>query len=60
MHIKYKLFSKKTYAHILCIDLHIDNISYDSLVLKLPVWIPGSYLVREFSENVNYINGTGS
>ncbi|QQR98515.1 MAG: PDZ domain-containing protein [Sphingobacteriales bacterium] len=55
MHIKYKLFSKKTYAHILCIDLHINNISYDSLVLKLPVWIPGSYLVREFAKNIDYI-----
>lgn len=50
------------YTIIPNINSHIYNVklsfvaSSESHVLKLPVWIPGSYMVREFSKNIVSIN----
>jgi predicted metalloprotease with PDZ domain len=38
-------------AHLYRITLHLAPTA-EPVVLKLPVWIPGSYLVREFSRHV--------
>lgn len=37
------------------IELIISDISEQQLELKMPVWIPGSYMIREFSKNIDYI-----
>ncbi len=37
------------YAHV---HLTLQGELKDEVVLKLPVWTPGSYLVREFSKNI--------
>lgn len=42
-------------SNIFCVNLYIDNIESECLFLKLPVWTPGSYLVREFAKNMDYI-----
>ncbi len=50
------------YTIIPNINSHIYNVKLsfvatsESHVLKLPVWIPGSYMVREFSKNIVSIN----
>jgi len=38
-------------AHLFDVQLHIAQPAAQQL-LSLPVWIPGSYLVREFSKNL--------
>ncbi|WP_017258485.1 M61 family metallopeptidase [Pedobacter arcticus] len=39
-------------AHYVDVEMTINNIKKDDIILKMPVWAPGSYLVREFSKNV--------
>ncbi|MXV13936.1 M61 family metallopeptidase [Hufsiella ginkgonis] len=39
-------------AHYAEVKMNISGIAKDYVDLKMPVWTPGSYLVREFSKNV--------
>lgn len=42
------------HAHLFSVTLTIDAPSAEQRV-SLPVWIPGSYLVREFSKNLSHL-----
>lgn len=50
--ISYTVTFPEAQAHYADIEMHISQLNQKTLVLKLPVWTPGSYLVREFSKNV--------
>ena len=50
--IKYYLKMPKPSTHYFHVEMEISNIFSDSILVKMPVWAPGSYLVREFSKNV--------
>lgn len=50
--ISYTVTFPEAQAHYVNIEMHIDNIQQKELTLKMPVWTPGSYLVREFAKNV--------
>ena len=39
-------------CHLFEITLHIENWSEPTLNLKMPVWTPGSYLIREYSRHI--------
>ncbi len=39
-------------AHYAEIEMNISNLNKDYVDVKMPVWAPGSYLVREFAKNV--------
>lgn len=39
--------------HYTRISIEIDNIKSDKIRFKMPVWTPGSYKVREFSQHVD-------
>lgn len=39
-------------AHYVDVKITVNNIKKEEIILKMPVWAPGSYLVREFSKNV--------
>ncbi|MGN7205725.1 M61 family metallopeptidase [Pedobacter sp. SAFR-022] len=39
-------------AHYADVEMNISGINKDYVDVKMPVWAPGSYLVREFSKNV--------
>ncbi|MEY3342863.1 MAG: hypothetical protein RL090_547 [Bacteroidota bacterium] len=39
-------------SHYAEVDMHIKDAPLDSFDVKMPVWIPGSYMVREFSRHV--------
>ncbi len=49
--IHYTVDASQTNAHLFKVTLHIENPAALQIV-SLPVWIPGSYLVREFSKNL--------
>ncbi len=38
--------------HLFEVTLHLENYLSPILDLKLPVWTPGSYLVREYAKNL--------
>lgn len=49
--VHYEIAADRAKAHIFSITLTISNPSTEQEV-SLPVWIPGSYLIREFSKNL--------
>lgn len=50
--ISYKVTFPEVQAHYANIEMNIEHLDQNTLVLKMPVWTPGSYLVREFAKNV--------
>ena len=50
--ISYTVTFPEAQAHYAEIEMNISGLKQDMLDLKMPVWTPGSYLVREFSKNV--------
>ena len=52
LQISYTVSFPEAQAHYADIEMDIKGLAQNKLDLKLPVWTPGSYLVREFSKNV--------
>jgi len=50
--ISYTVTFPQVQAHYADIEMNIEHLTQNTLVLKMPVWTPGSYLVREFAKNV--------
>src|SRR3954468_2912730 len=49
--LHYRVEVADLHAHLFRVTLHVDQPAAQQQV-SLPVWIPGSYLVREFSKNL--------
>ena len=59
--INYKLSMPEPHTHYFHVDINVDGFNEDSLDIKMPVWAPGSYLVREFSKSIeNFTAGNGN
>lgn len=39
-------------THYIYVDVHFSGLPADSFDVKMPVWTPGSYMVREYSRHV--------
>ena len=50
--ISYNVTFPEAQAHYADIEMNIQGLNQKYIDLKMPVWTPGSYLVREFSKNV--------
>ncbi len=50
--ISYTVTFPEAQAHYADIEMNISGLKQNSLDLKMPVWTPGSYLIREFAKNV--------
>jgi len=50
--ISYTVTFPQAQAHYAEIEMNISGLKQNTLDLKMPVWTPGSYLIREFSKNV--------
>ena len=50
--ISYNVTFPQVQAHYVDIEMNIEHLNQPTLVLKMPVWTPGSYLVREFAKSV--------
>ncbi|MBK9191886.1 MAG: M61 family metallopeptidase [Crocinitomicaceae bacterium] len=55
LEINYKLGMSKPNTHYFEVEMNVSGISASAIQVKLPVWAPGSYLVREFSKNINQV-----
>lgn len=53
--VSYDVKMPKPQDHYFHVEMDLDGFKEDTLVVKMPVWAPGSYLVREFSKNVNLV-----
>ncbi|MBD2445125.1 M61 family metallopeptidase [Dolichospermum sp. FACHB-1091] len=50
--IHYLVAMSQPETHLFEVTLHIVNYTSEILDLKMPVWTPGSYLVREYARNL--------
>ena len=50
--IQFQVSFTEPQAHYADVEMTISNLKKDEITVKMPVWAPGSYLVREFSKNV--------
>jgi predicted metalloprotease with PDZ domain len=50
--ISYNVTFPQVQAHYADIEMNIEHLNQKNLILKMPVWTPGSYLVREFAKSV--------
>lgn len=55
MTVSYELKMPKPQNHYFEVQMNISGNEDAQVEVKMPVWTPGSYLVREFSKNVNLV-----
>lgn len=55
MNIEYNLRMPKPQNHYFEVEMIVSDLKGSELDVKMPVWAPGSYLVREFAKNVNLV-----
>lgn len=53
--VRYELHMSKPQNHYFEVSMHLKDLKAKKVEVKLPVWSPGSYLVREFSKNLNQV-----
>jgi len=56
--VKYYLSMPKPQNHYFHVEMVLEGFNEKSIDVSLPVWSPGSYLVREFSKNINLVTAT--
>lgn len=50
--VSYEVSFKEPQAHYADVEMDLSGLSKPYIDVKMPVWAPGSYLIREFSKNV--------
>lgn len=50
--VLYKVSSQMPQAHIFQVHMTLPNVPTEGLSLSLPDWIPGSYMIRDFSKHL--------
>lgn len=53
--VSYTLRMSKPQNHYFEVEMELRDFKASDLTVKMPVWAPGSYLVREFSRHVNQV-----
>lgn len=56
--INYQVAMPNPQNHLFELTLHLKDYSLSSLDLKMPVWTPGSYLVREYAKQLQDFSAT--
>ncbi len=50
--INYSVSFEKPFTHYCEVEISLSGINQDTVIFSMPVWTPGSYLIREFAKNV--------
>jgi len=58
--VNYELRMENPNAHYFQVKMVVSDIQSNSLDIKMPVWAPGSYLVREFAKSVNLVKANAN
>lgn len=60
----YKIFFEKPFTHYCDVEIRVPLLepiqNKEAVIFSMPVWTPGSYLVREFARNVEQVKAYGS
>ena len=57
--IEYHLSFEAPHTHYVDVDMRLLDLKQDSVDVKMAVWTPGSYMVREFSKNIDAVQAIG-
>jgi len=57
--IRYTLATNNPSAHYFDVEISASNLKGNTIKVIMPVWAPGSYLVREFSRNIQNFKAFG-
>ncbi len=52
MDLTYRVTPAEPRAHLFHVELVIAHPSADEVILSMPAWIPGSYMIRDFARNI--------
>ncbi|MFT7463964.1 MAG: putative metalloprotease with PDZ domain, partial [Pseudohongiellaceae bacterium] len=58
--IRYHVTFPELLAHRVHVTMFLEGLNGDSVDIAMPVWSPGSYLVREYARNVLDLSATAS
>lgn len=58
--ISYNLKMEKPQNHYFQVEMELNGFQKSELLVKMPIWSPGSYLAREFAKNVNLVKAVDS
>ncbi|MGB5632467.1 MAG: M61 family metallopeptidase [Waterburya sp.] len=58
--LSYQVAMSQPASHLFEVTLQVSNWQSATLDLKMPVWTPGSYLVREYARHLQDFTATGS
>jgi predicted metalloprotease with PDZ domain len=58
--ISYTVTFPEAQAHYADVEMTITGLTQPTLDLKMPVWTPGSYLIREFAKNIETLTATAN
>lgn len=53
--VNYFLSIENPFTHYCEVEVSLKDLAQDTLVFSMPVWTPGSYLIREFARNVENV-----
>jgi predicted metalloprotease with PDZ domain len=56
--INYNITFPEAQAHYADVEMTISGLKQNTLDLKMPVWTPGSYLIREFEKNIESLTAS--
>lgn len=60
--LEYRVAIPQPHTHYFEVEIHVKNYEKNQADFKLPVWTPGSYLIREYPKNVEgfaVVSGSG-
>lgn len=58
--VNYTLRFPEPQTHYVEVEMQLDGLKGNTALLKLPVWTPGSYLVREYAKNIESVSAIGA
>ncbi len=58
--LAYFVAMPQPHTHLFEVTARVENWSAPTLDLKMPVWTPGSYLVREYARHIPVLTATGA
>ena len=56
--LDYKLSMSKPYTHYFEVEMNVKGLKKNYIDFIMPVWAPGSYLVRDFPKNVEFFKAS--
>ncbi|MBV6485360.1 MAG: hypothetical protein KFKLKKLM_01921 [Flavobacteriales bacterium] len=58
--VDYEVSMPKPHTHYFEVTMHITDLKKEFIDIQMPTWAPGSYLIREFSRNVEGLKATAN